>query len=100
MIFSIACTRHCSSSFALYLPPHAAVLELWPKPADMWRCFEHIAAMAGLQYERWANVDPSRLRIDGAGDYLTVDSSAVASLFARIVGDVARRLQPRTNRTV
>lgn len=79
-------------TFALYMPPHAGVLELWPKPQDMWRCFEHASTMAGLQYERWANADPEKLRIDAAGDYLTVDAPAVAAMLKRIVGDVYARV--------
>ena len=51
--------------------------------------------MAGLQYERWANADPEKLRIDAAGDYLTVDAPAVAAMLKRIVGDVYARVAAR-----
>jgi hypothetical protein len=60
-------------TYALYMPPHGAVVELWPKGQDMWRCFEHAAAMAGLQYARWANADPGAFREDAAGDYTRVN---------------------------
>ena len=82
-------------TFSLYMPPHGAVLELWPKPQDMWRCFEHAATMAGLQYERWANADPANLRIDEAGDYLAVDAVTVAGMLGRVVKDVYGRVAAR-----
>ena len=75
-------------SWAALLPPHAAVLELWPKDGDMWRCFEHLAAMAGLAYERWANPDPARFRADDGGDYTRVDEAAVADILRRLVATV------------
>jgi hypothetical protein len=62
---------------ALYLPPWAAVLEMWPKETDMWRCFEHLSTMAGLAYERWANADPSNFRNDEKGDYTKLNIDAV-----------------------
>ena len=70
-------------TYAALLPPWAAVVELWPKPADIWRCFEHLAAMAGLLYERWSNADARAFRLDEAGDYTTVDVAAVAELVVK-----------------
>jgi hypothetical protein len=79
-------------TYAALLPPWAGVVELWPKDRDMWRCFEHLAAMAGLAYERWENADPAALRVDAAGDYTRVDAPAVAALVARVgAGALERR---------
>jgi hypothetical protein len=80
----------------LYQPPWGGLLELWPKPADMWRCFEHVAAMSGLVYERWENRGyPDRFRQDGAGDYTTVDVGEFAAVFARVAGGVRARKDAR-----
>lgn len=77
---------------ALYLPHHAAVLELWPKPQDMWRCFEHIAAMSGLSYERWVNhAYPGGFRVDDQGDYTTVDVQEFARMLAALAGTTRAR---------
>jgi hypothetical protein len=78
-------------TFALYLPPHAAVVELWPKRGDMWRCFEHIATMAGLHYGRWENGNPAAFRADGSGDYTTVDVREFEQVFAPAVAAVLER---------
>ena len=78
-------------TLALYMPSHGAVLELWPKDRDMWRCFEHLSAMAGLEYRRWENTDPTRLRVDGAGDYTNVDVEQVTPLFVAAVESARRR---------
>src|SRR5690348_13424376 len=51
-------------TYPMYMPAHGAVIEFWPKTLDMWRCFEHIATMSGLFYQRWENPDPSRFRND------------------------------------
>ena len=64
---------------ALYLPPWAAVVELWPKETEIWRCFEHLSTMAGLSYERWANAAASNFRADENGDYTTLDLDAVVA---------------------
>jgi hypothetical protein len=72
-------------TFALYMPHHGAVVELWPKDRDMWRCFEHLSAMGGLWYRRWMNTNPSAFRVDGAGDYTTVDIAAFSAMFAEAV---------------
>lgn len=42
----------------LFLPHHAHVIELWMKEGAHWRCFEHIAALSGLQYTRWVSLCP------------------------------------------
>jgi hypothetical protein len=83
-------------TYALYLPPHAGVLELWPKPADMWRCFEHISSLAGLVYERWANAAfPAGYRQDEAGDYTTVDVPAASAGLGRVLAQVVERREQR-----
>ena len=79
-------------TWAALLPPHAAVLELWPKDRDMWRCFEHLAAMAGLAYERWENAEPARFRQDASGDYTAVDESAVSDVLVRLLVGVEARV--------
>jgi protein O-GlcNAc transferase len=61
----------------LYLPPWAAVLELWPKPLEIWRCFEHLATMSGLVYDRWANTANDAFRVDASGDYTRIDLADV-----------------------
>ena len=77
---------------ALYLPPHAGVLELWPKPSDIWRCFEHAATLAGLHYVRWANeAYPAGYRDDEGGDYTTVHAGEVAALLRVVVAAVTDR---------
>ena len=78
-------------TLALYMPQHGAVLELWPKDDGIWRCFEHLAAMAGLDYARWANPSPLRFRTDAAGDYTTVDVAQFAELFRGSVESARRR---------
>ncbi len=79
-------------TYAALLPPWGAVVELWPKDRDMWRCFEHLAAMAGLQYERWENTEPAAFRADERGDYTRVDVGAVAAMVARAgAGALTRR---------
>ena len=76
----------------LYLPPHAGVLELWPKPGGIWRCFEHAATLAGLYYARWSNVAfPVGYREDAGGDYTTVDVAAAGEMFRGVVTAVAAR---------
>jgi len=81
---------------ALYLPPHAGVLELWPKPADMWRCFEHIAAMSGLSYVRWAsNAYPAGWRSDEQGDYTTVNAAEFAAMLIELVATTRARRDAR-----
>ena len=66
-------------TYAALLPPWAGVVELWPKQGDIWRCFEHLAAMAGLFYERWENGEWGAWREDASGDYTRVDVGAVAA---------------------
>jgi hypothetical protein len=78
-------------TLALYMPPHGAVLELWPKEEGIWRCFEHLAAMGGLDYARWANPSPARFRVDAEGDYTTVDVDQFAALFRGSVEAARRR---------
>ena len=80
-------------TWAAILPPHAAVLELWPKDNDMWRCFEHLAEMAGLPYARWENADPARFRADSTGDFTAVDEAAVAATLARLIAVVAGKVR-------
>lgn len=71
-------------SHAVFLPPWAGVVELWPKNHDMWRCFEHLTEMAGPTYARWANRDPRRFRRDKEGDYTNVDISSFMEEFHRV----------------
>lgn len=78
-------------TYAIYLPSHASVLEFWPKASDMWRCFEHIAAMSGLQYVRWANPDPSAFRVDQSGDYTRIDLQVVSKRFSELVKGARER---------
>lgn len=78
-------------TYALYLPHHAGVLELWPKQGDMWRCFEHTATMAGLVYHRWENPNPAAFRTDSAGDYTRVDVPSFLSMFHSAASEVLRR---------
>jgi hypothetical protein len=78
-------------TYAIYLPAHASVLEFWPKSTDMWRCFEHIAAMSGLQYLRWANPDPSAFRVDPNGDYTRIDIGVVSKKFSELVKGARER---------
>jgi hypothetical protein len=78
-------------TYAIYLPAHASVLEFWPKAIDMWRCFEHIAAMSGLQYLRWANPDPSAFRTDVNGDYTRIDITEVSKKFSELVQGARER---------
>ena len=83
-------------TYSLYLAPHAGVLELWPKPVEMWRCFEHMASLAGLAYERWANdAFPEGFRSDEHGDYTVVNADAVTAMAKRITAEVVRRLDAR-----
>lgn len=72
-------------TYPLYMPPHGGVIEFWPKDRDMWRCFEHIATLAGLAYERWENPTPSAFRQDAGGDYTRIDIMAFSSMFERVV---------------
>lgn len=78
-------------SYAMFMRAHGAVIELWPRPDGLWRCFEHLATHAGVEYERWGNSQPSRYREDRAGDYLTVDGAAVAQVLQRVVAHVRDR---------
>jgi hypothetical protein len=71
------CCRGCrpgmhgaAMAWTLLMQPHAAAVELWPKPEGVWRCYEHTAQWAGLLYRRWANPDP-----DLAGEYTRVRST-------------------------
>ena len=78
---------------SLYLPHHAGVLELWPKPYDIWRCFEHIAAMSGLSYVRWANsaFPGAGFRQDERGDYTTVQVDEFATMLRELVATTKAR---------
>ena len=64
------------------------VLELWPKTGDIWRCFEHIATLVGLEYDRWENADGGAFTTDGVGDYTRVKVQELAPRFERIVDRV------------
>jgi len=75
-------------TYASLLPPWGALVELWPKQSDMWRCFEHLATMSGMFYERWANSDWGSYREDAMGDYTRVDSPAVIAIVKRAVQHV------------
>jgi protein O-GlcNAc transferase len=77
----------------LYMPDHGAVLELWPKASDMWRVFEHIAALSGLGYYRWENTDTSAFRVDDRGDYTRVDIGQFSALAADAVQHVRAELE-------
>lgn len=78
-------------TYALYMPGYGGVLELWPKDHDMWRCFEHISAMSGLQYARWENRNPANFFADDRGDYTRVGMDEFASMFAQLVAGVRQR---------
>ena len=82
-------------TYSLYLPPWGALVELWPKNSDMWRCFEHMATMAGLHYARWENSSPAAFRVDASGDYTAVDVAAVASMVAEAAAKVRAQLAAR-----
>jgi hypothetical protein len=79
-------------SHVVHAPPWAALLELWPKTRDMWRCFEHLAHMAGAEYARWANAHPAAFRTDERGDYTRVDVGELGGLFRAVAERVARRM--------
>lgn len=72
-------------TFPMYMPAHGAVIEFWPKATDMWRCFEHIATMSGLFYQRWENPDPGRFRTDSNGDYTRIDVNVFKQYFSKAV---------------
>mmetsp|Transcript_20390 Transcript_20390/g.63220 ORF Transcript_20390/g.63220 Transcript_20390/m.63220 type:complete len:100 (-) Transcript_20390:117-416(-) len=80
-------------AYGLLLPPHAGIVEMWPQEG-MWRCYEHIAAWAGLSYRRWVNTDPARVKLmpDG-GDGTEVDVDTVSAAVAELVVEVIRSKQ-------
>ena len=78
-------------TYAALLPPWAAVVELWPKQDNMWRCFEHLSAMGGLLYQRWANGDWQAWREDAAGDYTAVSVAEVAALVVKAAQHVVEK---------
>lgn len=80
-------------TYASLLPPWGGLIELWPKDGDMWRCFEHLATMSGMFYDRWANRDRGRYREDMGGDYLTVDGAAVGELVVKAVQHALKQQQ-------
>ncbi|KAL6777349.1 hypothetical protein ACKKBF_B21175 [Auxenochlorella protothecoides x Auxenochlorella symbiontica] len=74
---------------ALLARPGTALLELWPQPEGIWRCYEHFAEWAGLHYGRWANPDPSKHQKRGpTGDTTEVDVAAVAELARQLLTQV------------
>lgn len=75
-------------TYPLYMPSHGGVIEFWPKNHDMWRCFEHVATMSGLTYERWENPDPTRFRQDEGGDYTAINEGEFAAMFERVLNAV------------
>ncbi len=78
-------------TFALYMPHHGSVVEMWPKDHDMWRVFEHISAMCGLEYRRWENPNPGAFRTDSAGDYTRVDIGQFLPMFEHAVKKAKER---------
>lgn len=79
-------------TFALFMPHHGSVVELWPKDRDMWRCFEHISAMSGLEYHRLENNNPDAFRVDGGGDYTIINIARFTPMFqAAVTGSRKRR---------
>ena len=104
-----------------FLPPWAGVIELWHhvSPASripcglvrchlrvvvdgrlcpttlqdvrMWRCFEHMSAMAGLAYARWENKDKTKLKKDRKGDYTTVNTAQFSAVAAALFESVRAR---------
>lgn len=76
---------------AVYLPPWAGVLELWPKDRDMWRCFEHLSEMAGLVYRRWENKNTRAFSKDRNGDYTRVDPQQFTAVAADVLSKVKAR---------
>lgn len=79
-------------TYAALMPPHGGVLEAWPKDRDMWRCFEHLATMAGLHYARWENRDPARFRADAGGDYTTLPPEELVPLYRSVLAAVRARI--------
>lgn len=80
-------------TYGAVLPPHAGVLELWPKDRDMWRCFEHLSGMAGMAYVRWENRDPGHFRADSNGDYTRVPPDEMLPMYAGLLAEVRKRVQ-------
>jgi hypothetical protein len=78
-------------TYALYMPPHGAVVEMWPKARDMWRVFEHASTMAGLQYLRWENTDPSAFYSTERGDFTTINVESFMRLFETALAGVIER---------
>ena len=79
-------------SHMLAMPPWGGVFELWPKPTDMWRCFEHMARWAGLAYGRLAASGTApQFRTDKNGDYTTVPLGEFRGGF----GDMLQSVQHR-----
>lgn len=66
-------------TYALLLPQHAAVVELWPQPAGIWRCYENAAQWAGVLYRRVANADPRKYRETALGDVTEVDPAELVA---------------------
>ncbi|KAL4448126.1 hypothetical protein ABPG75_005345 [Micractinium tetrahymenae] len=76
---------------ALLLPPHAALVELWPQADGIWRCYQNFAQWAGALYRRVANRDPSRHRNTPRGDVTDVDAAALTQAVRELLPLVAAR---------
>lgn len=76
---------------SMYLPPHAAVVEIWPRTHQIWRVFEHLTRMSSGYYYRWANSDASKYKSDAKGEYLTVDTAQFLPTFKEAVAGVMER---------
>lgn len=70
---------------ALFLPPWGAVLEMWPKTREMWRCFEHWSQLGGHAYERYENTDPHNFNADKNGDYTRIEPEKYMTHFRKLV---------------
>ena len=72
----------------LWLPPHAAVLEIDPTGGPGWRCYEHLAAWTGHGHARLEATE----RIRGAGSVVHVDPARLREVALRLAQAIAARL--------
>ena len=78
---------------ALWLPPWGAVLEMWPKEREMWRCFEHWSQLAGHAYQRYENAKKSNFRADKFGDYTRIEPDLFMDKVNDLVASVSKKRQ-------
>lgn len=83
-------------SHLLWLPDHAAVLELRPKTDMGWFCFQHMAEWRGFDFRLWENRQhPVNYREDSDGDYTYVDPQQFRSVVTDMLRGVRARKQQR-----